>query len=421
MGELNPIPTPAYTSTSTHNMDTFTPRAHLHNDPTGINGTPVPSTIGPQQTNAYMLRKILREVARKRKFLALSETTYMPPNMGKRIRASILLPLLDDRNLNDQGIDAKGAQIRNGNLYGSSTDIGKISAMLPVVSETGGRVNRVGFGRRNIEGSFIKMGFFYEWTREFENFDSDPQVLQHMYEEAIIAAHQIQEDALQIDLMNGAGTIIYAGSAVSDATCDHTSQVSYKTFVRLEQALTAVRTPKQTKLLTGSTLVDTRTVIAERVAFVPSELKQLLFGLMNSRNEPALVPVEKYGSQIKPMEDEIGIINGFRLIEVQDMKCWRGVGAVEDPSKNLWATNGKYDVFPILSVGAESFSTISFIPSGKQNGGHNFEIITKKPSAETASSDDPYGEVGFTSIKWYYGILFLRPERIGLIKTTAPY
>lgn len=38
MSELNPIPTPAYTPTSAHNADTFTPRAHQHNDPTGVFG-----------------------------------------------------------------------------------------------------------------------------------------------------------------------------------------------------------------------------------------------------------------------------------------------------------------------------------------------------------------------------------------------
>ena len=57
MPQLNPIPTPAYKATSTHNMDTFNPRGHLHNDPTGINGTPVPSSIGQQSVNAYYQRR----------------------------------------------------------------------------------------------------------------------------------------------------------------------------------------------------------------------------------------------------------------------------------------------------------------------------------------------------------------------------
>ena len=69
----------------------------------------------------------------------------------------------------------------------------------------------------------------------------------------------------------------------------------------------------------------------------------------------------------------------------------------------------------MLCIGSESFTTIGFQTGGK---GSKFVIQTKKPEAHR---DDPYGEIGFTSIKWYYGIMFLRPERIGLIKTVAPY
>ena len=49
-----------------------------------------------------------------------------------------------------------------------------------------------------------------------------------------------------------------------------------------------------------------------------------------------------------------------------------------------------------------------------------FKIITKMPGEKTADRTDPYGETGFSSIKWYYGVLVLRPERLGMIKTVAP-
>ena len=43
-----------------------------------------------------------------------------------------------------------------------------------------------------------------------------------------------------------------------------------------------------------------------------------------------------------------------------------------------------------------------------------FKIITKVPGEKTADRNDPYGETGFSSIKWYYGALILRPERIAI-------
>lgn len=420
MAVLDPIPTPAYQMTSTHNADTFNPRGHLHNDPTGINGTPVPSSIGNQNVNQYVLKKVLIEVAKKRKFGAMADVTTMPKNHGKRIVVNHMLPLLDDRNLNDQGIDARGVQIRNGNLYGSSKDIGKILGSIPVLSETGGRVNRVGFQRKEISGTFEKFGFFFEWSQEFVDFDSDPEVLSRMYSEAIKGAEQIQEDMLQIDLINGAGTLIYAGSATSDDTMDDTCVVSVNTLRRLSQALTSNRTPKTTKIITGSTLVDTRTATTQRIMFVGPELRPTLENMLDNFGNPALIPAHQYGGATKLMEDELGILGDFRIIEVEEMKRWAGAGAAADPSKNMWNTNGKYDIFPMLCIGAESFTTIGFQTGTGKAAESKLIIHTKKPT-ENVTRDDPYGEIGFTSIKWYYGILFLRPERIGLIKTVAAY
>jgi len=76
----------------------------------------------------------------------------------------------------------------------------------------------------------------------------------------------------------------------------------------------------------------------------------------------------------------------------------------------------KYDVFPMLVVGDGSFATIGFQTDGKTV---KFKITHKKPGKETADRNDPYGEVGFYSIKWYYGFMLLRPERLAVIKTIA--
>lgn len=60
---------------------------------------------------AYHLKAALTEAAKKRKFGKLADVTTMPKNMGQRLTQWHFFPLLDDRNLNDQGIDARGVQI----------------------------------------------------------------------------------------------------------------------------------------------------------------------------------------------------------------------------------------------------------------------------------------------------------------------
>lgn len=122
---------------------------------------------GSDQMNSfYWLRKSLIEARREQFFMPLASVTNMPKNYGKTIKVYEYVPLLDVRNVNDQGIDASGVTIANGNLYGSSKDIGTITSKLPLVGENGGRVNRVGFTRLSREATLHKFGFFYEFTQE---------------------------------------------------------------------------------------------------------------------------------------------------------------------------------------------------------------------------------------------------------------
>ena len=123
-----------------------------------IYGTGDNSSVGTQVRKDYYYKKALVDIVKEQYFTQLADVRAMPKNMGKTIKQYQYLPLLDDRNVNDQGIDAAGAVITDGNLYGSSKDVGTISGKLPALSETGGRVNRVGYTRLTIEGSIEKFG-----------------------------------------------------------------------------------------------------------------------------------------------------------------------------------------------------------------------------------------------------------------------
>ena len=99
------------------------------------------------------------------------------------------------------------------------------------------------------------------------------------------------------------------------------------------------------------------------------------------------------------------------------MMKWAGAGAPVASGDAAHYDNGAfYDVFPMLVIGDQSFTTIGFQTDGKTV---KFKIYHKAPGEATADRNDPYGETGFTSIKWYYGFMALRPERMALIKTAA--
>lgn len=373
-----------------------------------------------QMNTFFWLKKAIIEARKEQYFMPLASVISMPKHYGKTIKVYEYVPLLDERNVNDQGIDAAGALIADGNLYGSSKDVGTITSKLPTLTENGGRVNRVGFTRIQREGSLFKFGFFTEFTQESMDFDSDDELKEHLSRELLNGAVQLTEAVLQRDLLAAAGVIIYAGSATSNATVTgvaNDSLVEYADLMRLDQALTDNRTPKQTKVITGSRLVDTKTLPAARVMFIGSELVPVVKGMTDLFNNQAFIPVQQYGDAGTILNGEIGTVDAFRIIEVPEMLHWADAGAAEGINPGYRVTGGNYDIFPMLVIGDDSFTTIGFQTDGKTV---KFSVITKMPGMNTADRNDPYGETGFSSIKWYYGILIKRPERIGLIKTVAP-
>jgi N4-gp56 family major capsid protein len=292
-----------------------------------------------------------------------------------------------------------------------------------VLAEDGGRVNRVGFTRLIRSGTLTKFGFFTEFSNDALMFDSDAELMDHLATELMNGAVQLTEAVLQKDLLSNAGVLLYAGAATSRATCSAEGAagvpaiVNYKNFVRLDQSLTNNRTPRQTKVITGSRMIDTKTLPACRVMFCGIETAPLLKSLTDLFGNAAFIPVQRYADAGTLLNGEIGSIDLFRIVQVQEMLNWAGGGAVVGTNPGYRATGANYDVFPLLVVGDDSFATIGFQTDGETL---KFSVLTKMPGKEMATTLDPYGETGFSSIKWYYGILIKRSERIGIIHTVAP-
>ena len=458
----------------------------VYNNPPDVKGS------HPQLIPFYWQRKALIDLKKEQFFGQLADTTSMPKHFGKTIKRYHYIPLLDDRNINDQGIDATGQSVADevtitvtdpagdtryavgndsdaataltkakasavnlfknlgvfvtdyaatktaleaagwtvtegeavnngGNLYGSSKDVGTIVGKLPAISETGGRVNRVGFTRLTLEGTIDNFGFFDEYTEDSVQFDNDADLMQHISRETLRAANYIVEAQIQIDLLNGANVVYYGGDATSISeltgeTGTTASTLDYETLVRVETILNNNLCPKDTTIISGSRMVDTRTIGAARYAYVGSELKLQLLKMKNFHNEVAFIPVQQYAEAGKVASGEIGSIGNYRFIENPNMFHWDGAGATVTNNDGYLESNGKYNVYPVLVVGSGSFTTIGFQTDGENT---KFKILHKAPGKEMANRNDPYGKVGFYSIQWWYGTMILRPEWIACIKVVA--
>lgn len=381
------------------------------------------STIGTQFNTYEYKRKALIETAKVEYFGQLGDVESLTKNYGQKIKKYHYLPLLDNRNINDQGLDATGAVIANGNLYGSSKDPGVISGKLPTLSETGGRVNRVGFKRVEIEGDIAQYGFFYEWSEDSLNFDTDMDLYSHINRESLRGAREISEDIAQMDLLDAAGVVKYIGAAaVSIATVSDI--VTYNDLVKLGVTLDDNRCPKDTKAIKGSQDTDIINIPSARYAFIGSELIPTFMRMTDYHGDRAFVPVEKYakmenGKYTNTLHGEIGAVGPFRLVVVPEMMGYKGKGIAVGSAVNgstLLGNGTKVDVYPILVVGSGSFAKINFQSSGSTND--KFKIIVRKPGT-FANPEDPFEKIGYSSIQFWQGTMILRPEWIAKVLTAA--
>lgn len=450
------------------------------------------STVGKNLKLFHLIDdKILTSLEKVRYFTQLADVVTMPKHRGKTIKMEKMYPLIDDRNVNNQGINLLGLDIKDsvtivirtnrgvlahavgsgvdavsaltnaehiamsifkdfgvftidysttvtavtakgwtvtelpaingsGNLTGSSRNIADIVGKFPAVGEVGGRVNRVGFTKASISGNIERFGFFYEMTIDSLNFDTITDLAVRMRREALKAANELVEKQVQIDLLNGATTILFGGEAFArdELTGEGavTSNITYDLFERMEQALNRARTPKDTTIITGSVMTDTQVLGATRYVYVGSELIKSLKLVLDYHGKPAFIPVQSYGAAGTIAKGEIGSIAGFRIIEVPEMLHHAAAGAaVSNNANHFKESDGHYDVFPMLFVGSGSFSAIGFQTDGKT---HKFDIITRMPG-EVIGSGDPYERTGYISIAWWYGSLIQWSEWIGLIEVVA--
>lgn len=375
----------------------------------------------------YFDKKAVIDIQDEMYLQKLSGTTNMPKNFGETIKKYKYIPLLDDENDNSQGLDATGVAITAGNLYGSSRDVGTISSKLPDLSETGGRVNRVGFTRKQITASIVNRGFFFEWTKDAMNFDSDAELKMHLTREAVRGAAQINEDVLYITLVNNAGINYFAGSATSIATItgevnDATAAVpSYVDLLNLDIELTNNKCPRDTKVIDGSRMIDTKTVRAARYMFISPDVEVSFRAMTDLHGKPAFIDVKEYasanqdGKYVQALNGEIGAVGPFRIVVHPNAVMRSGAGATVTLNAAGLRNNGtKYDVYPCLVVGSEAFTHVGFEFGAGTKG--KFKTTTMTPE-ENRGSADPFGKTGFTSIEFWNGILVEHPERIAVYNT----
>ena len=370
----------------------------------------------------------------------MSDSMSQPKNMGKEIVRHRYLMLLDDENAGGAGLglDSSGVAYANGNLYGSSRGMGVIAGKLPDLTEDAEMVNKVSFSRKEVRGNIVNRGFYFNWTKDEVAFDTDPNWKKHVTEQAVRGANQINEDVLAIELINGAGVTYFAGDATTVATIDSTSVPTLKDLWRLDTELDNNKCPKDTKIIAGSKLTDTKTVSAARYMFISPDMKldfMNIEALDSTATNPkmAFVPVKEYadaiggkGKYVKSIHGEIGAVGPFRIVVHPKMVRYSdatggasGAAWTTSATNDLFRNDGtKFEAYANLVVGSECFTHIGFEYGAGTKG--KFSVTTKTPE-QLRSTINPYAKTGMTVLEFWNGVLINRPDHLAVYNTSSQY
>jgi len=392
-----------------------------------IYGSPNPDDLSSEQLVLYgFIRKALIETEDLLTFSKMSSSSrkVIQDNSGTTLKGYRYFPILDDRNIGTHGLDSAGNAIANQNLYGSSMAIEDILASQPVLSEYGGRVNRVGISREVYEASPSEIGIFTEWTRNSLKFDSDKQLFYHITRELLIAMETINEDRIAIDLINGAGVVMFGGTAIQmaevtgEATAAEVSVIDYEVLQKLTTVLDDNKCRTDTNIYGGSTRQENKPISNSRFAFIGSELRTELLKVTNYHSEKAFVNSYQYSEALssysrsdRVFRGEIGAIEGFRFVVVDRMPYHAGKGADVVTNGGYRESGGKYNCYPMLVIGSDSFSHLKFSSDYNESG--MFEINYKSPK-EAGGIHDPYHRNGYYSLSTSQGTLISHPEWIAV-------
>jgi len=206
-------------------------------------------------------------------------------------------------------------------------DDGLLSIERKIREEISEKVNAVGMKRLVLEAKVTEFGFHVPFTKKMLDMDTEAGLLARISREVGEAQGEIREKQIAAGLLSASEiNRVLSGSASTIAEMGAGDVVSFQDIRGTEQSLKLARSPKQTKMIDGSTKIGTVVVGAGYSAFVGQELFPVLED-MEHGGVKVWRPVESYAAAGIIMEGEIGKVSSTRFIEVEDMIKYAGAGA----------------------------------------------------------------------------------------------
>ena len=229
--------------------------------------------------------------------------------------------------------------------------------------------------REEIEYSVGHYGDYITYTDELDLYDFDnisASFLNILSDQASITV-----DTIRRDVLRGGTNAVYADGATSrTGVADGAKKLTENDFRIMAVKLKNQRAKKFKGVITGTTSIGTQPVRSAYCGIVSPEVTEDLRLLTGWKN------VETYADYSKAVEEEVGSIGDFRILESYN----------NDPIPNQ-GTNANTNVYISYFMGEDAYATVTL--RGK-NG-----IMTKVKPLGSAGAEDPldqYGTIGWKAI-----------------------
>lgn len=414
---------------------------------------------GSQVLNFYYDRKGIQAATAKKIFSQFASHLSMPQNSGKTFKISAYYNIYDRMPWTDGTWNKEGEKVFSDSFlkYGflSGRDIADVDEYMygadkkgyPSKTYTNNGIrllenelssNKVSTKFSTFTAKLDLFGRTLDYTEDIELFHDSGTIMRYRQQLGELAGMDY-EDAIQLDLLSSQN-VMYSGPATSKATLgdgigegsvdnitntnvvEESYKINYALIQRINDKLRRYRVPKHTSILTGSVKIGTTPIPPCYVAIVGAnivtDLENMIRGANVYNKDYPFLKVERYASQTSLLDGEVGSCNGIRFVYAEQLMEERGAGAAVDANytgslsyTGTPGTDAKFDVFPMLIIGKDSFATIGLMGRDKIQFGH------KAPSQR--DTIDQYGVYGFFNYKFWYASIITRPERLLRINVLA--
>ena len=285
---------------------------------------------------------------------------------------------------------------------------------IPVLPEEGGIVGLLNSTSKLVSAKITFHAIGLKYTVRSVDLDSRKNQVAQKIKDLSRATHELKEIQVMNSIIAASEgyRLIASNTNTSISTMNAADVLTYDALQGLEQALLADDVPMDTEIIEGTTKIDTKVVEDGWVVYINRELMPAIRKVKGPDGTTlAFIPKSQYAAGTMLLDGEFGAIGSFRFVVVPDLPAYRGAGATVSGDASLtladrtnrYASGGKYDVFPLIVVGSDSFSTTGFTDK---------DVTAAHIPPTRDVYNDMSAQVGGVVSNWTYGFLNYRPERI---------